>query len=230
MYIYILHTLVIFFFTLIKHKKFCFPMTFQKTINVSIGIMTSLVLLLSIANVLTGFRNQCINGDPDYQDSKTSDCKNSTCPGELDAEGPNPVRTARDLQKFNLMTAFASGGVAIGIIYMLFKGGHENTKITLSIVMAVVLAVQSGLTLGAQSKYNDCQKTDTNFLLPDQTWGIIGASVSGVVLLSSIGFAIKSGKAQDAYSNIQARLQGYNPVKDNEEFLKSMTSNNFLDF
>lgn len=209
-------------------------MTFQKTINVSIGIMASLVLLLSIANVLTGFRNQCINGDPDYQKADKSDCKNSTCPQELDAEGPNPVRTARDLQKFNLMTAFASGGVAIGIIYMLFKGGNENTKITLSIVMAVVLAVQSGLTLGAQSKYNDCQKTDTNFLLPDQTWGIIGASVSGVVLLSGIGFAIKSGKGQDVIRNKLTELRGYSSVptdtKGQEEFLKSMTSNNFLDF
>lgn len=207
-------------------------MTFQKTINVSIGIMASLVLLLAIANVLTGFRNQCINGDPDYQKADKADCKNSTCPGELDAEGPNPVRTARDLQKFNLMTAFASGGVAIAIIYMLIKGGHENTKITLSIVMAVVLAVQSGLTLGAQSKYNDCQKTDTNFLLPDQTWGIIGASVSGVVLLSAIGFAIKSGQAQNVIQNKLTELRGYSsvPTDGQEEFLKSMTSNNFLDF
>ena len=84
------------------------------------------------------------------------------------------MRTARDLQKFNMMTAFATGALAIGILYMvLWKGkGQEGTKITLAIVMAIVLGVQSGLTLGAQSKYNDCQKTDVNFLLPDQTWAL----------------------------------------------------------
>ena len=100
------------------------------TINVSIGIMTTLVLLLSIANVLTGFRNQCINGDPDYMAKDKSACVKGTCPTEEDAPGPNPVRTARDLQKFNMMTAFATGALAIGILYMvLWKGkGQEGTK------------------------------------------------------------------------------------------------------
>ena len=203
------------------------------TINVSIGIMTILVLLLSVANVLTGFRNQCINGDPDYMAKDKSACVKGTCPTEEDAPGPNPVRTARDLQKFNMMTAFATGALAIGILYMvLWKGkGQEGTKITLAIVMAIVLGVQSGLTLGAQSKYNDCQKTDVNFLLPDQTWGIIGASVSGATLLGGIVFAIMNGNARDEIEKRLTELRGYTSVsQQDEEFLKSMASNHFLEF
>ena len=102
----------------------------EKTVNWSVGISAFLILLLSVLNVVAGFRNQCVNGDPDYQAADKSACDNGTCPNELDAEGSNPVRTARDIKNINLMTAGATGLLAIATLYVLGKDKAEfRTKI-----------------------------------------------------------------------------------------------------
>ncbi len=149
----------------------------ENSLKWGIIVLSAFVIAVSTINIFSGYKQQCINGDPDY--TKASEA-GANIPLKTPTS-PNAVRAARDVKKFNLMTASAT--FRAGLVMMWLAGSDMSAakKITLFVFVGLLLVTQGILLLSSQSKYNDCSsKKDVTLLVSDEGWAIIGFVVVGL--------------------------------------------------
>ena len=150
-------------------------------LSIAVTIISVLIVILSVTDIIAAYNLQCVMGE----DVKAVEATDETFErGSVDRLPANDTKTARTINKINLMI---SSFALIGALFCAFVSvttQEMNTKIILLLVVSVLAIVQGSLTFAGQTKYEDCVHSNFDKITAGISIGV--GAVSFIAMIVSM--------------------------------------------
>lgn len=125
-------------------------------LSIAVTIISVLIVILSVTDIIAAYNLQCVMGENDAALKPVKATEDTFVRGSQDDFPANDTKTARTINKINLMI---SSFALIGALFCAFVSvttKEMETKLILLLIVSVFAIVQGSLTFAGQTIYEDC--------------------------------------------------------------------------
>tara|TARA_Y100001970_G_C13794862_1_gene632061 strand:- start:32 stop:556 length:525 start_codon:yes stop_codon:yes gene_type:complete len=148
-------------------------------LSIAVTVISVLIVVLSVTDIIAAFNLQCVMGDK-VDAVKASE--ETHVRGSEDRTAGNKTKTARTINKVNLMI---SSFALIGALFCAFVSvttKEMETKIILLLVVSILAIVQGSLTFAGQTEYEDCVHSNFDKITAGISIGLGSLSFLGMIV------------------------------------------------